>query len=451
MENNEIVYLYLDDIIPNRFQPREVFDDQALKELAISIKEHGVIQPIIVRKVENKYEIIAGERRYKASTMAGLTKIPAIVKNLDDQESSKVALIENLQRRDLTPIEEARTYQKILELEPGMTQEQLASTMGKTQSVVSNKLRLLALPDEVQDALLKEKISERHARSLLNLTNKNDQIRMLDKVITNKMTVRELDKEIREMNDRQGQNDTSQVTGGNGLVQQPISFSPPFKEEEKQNSLPTSSNLSPSTGEQMGARENSSMFNPTAVDINKIRESAVDINGPKTPTVDVKDLMRDTSVTDTNNFKFVPSNGMEDHSSNLSSSFSSGDSPSLIGNSFGGFGSNNPLSSNITDNNNNNNNSSFLTSNQNTNDFNSFFSSASSQGEQSNSNLASSKSIPSFNFSAFENPDKKDVSPVINDIKSTIKNIESKGYKVLVEENDSVNTYQITIKVDKNI
>ena len=196
MENNEVVYLYLDDIIPNRFQPREVFDDQALKELAISIKEHGVIQPIIVRKVENKYEIIAGERRYKASTMAGLTKIPAIIKNLDDKESSKVALIENLQRRDLTPIEEARTYQKILELEDGMTQEQLAHTMGKTQSVVSNKLRLLALPDEVQDALLKEKISERHARSLLNILNKNNQIKMLDKIIAEKMTVRELDKEI---------------------------------------------------------------------------------------------------------------------------------------------------------------------------------------------------------------------------------------------------------------
>ena len=173
MENNsEIVQLYLDDIIPNRFQPREVFDDQALKELAVSIKEHGVIQPIIVRQVENKYEIIAGERRYKASTMAGLTKIPAIVKNLDDKESSKVALIENLQRKDLTPIEEARTYQKILELEGAMTQEELAATMGKTQSSVSNKLRLLALPEEIQDALLKEKISERNARSLLNINDK---------------------------------------------------------------------------------------------------------------------------------------------------------------------------------------------------------------------------------------------------------------------------------------
>ena len=108
----EIVYLYLDDIIPNRFQPREVFDERALKELAISIKEHGVIQPIVVRNVNGKYEIIAGERRYKASAMAGLTKIPAIIRNLDDKESSKVALLENLQRRNLNPIEESETGER---------------------------------------------------------------------------------------------------------------------------------------------------------------------------------------------------------------------------------------------------------------------------------------------------------------------------------------------------
>ena len=127
MQNNEneVVYLYLDDIIPNRFQPRQIFDERALKELAVSIKEHGVIQPIIVRNIGNKYEIIAGERRYKASALAGLTKIPAIVRNLDDKESSKVALLENLQRKNLNPIEEARTYQKILELDQ-MTQEELA-------------------------------------------------------------------------------------------------------------------------------------------------------------------------------------------------------------------------------------------------------------------------------------------------------------------------------------
>ena len=195
---DEVVQLYLDDIIPNRFQPREVFDEKALKELAVSIKEHGVIQPIIVRSVNGKYEIIAGERRYKASALAGLTKIPAIVRDLDDKESSKVALLENLQRKNLNPVEEARTYQKILEIDE-MTQEELARTMGKSQSAVSNKLRLLSLPDEVQEYLLKEELSERHARALLNLDDAEKQKEMAKKVIDNKMSVRNLEDEIKTM------------------------------------------------------------------------------------------------------------------------------------------------------------------------------------------------------------------------------------------------------------
>ena len=199
--DKEVKYLYLDDIIPNRFQPRENFDEKALKELAVSIKEHGVIQPIIVRQIGEKYEIIAGERRYKASTMAGLTKIPAIITNLDDKESSKVALIENLQRKDLTPIEEARTYQKILELD-ALTQEELAKTMGKSQSAVSNKLRLLSLTDEVQDALLHEQISERHARSLLSVEDPKRQVELLNKIISTRMTVRELEEEINGTSDK---------------------------------------------------------------------------------------------------------------------------------------------------------------------------------------------------------------------------------------------------------
>ena len=194
--DNEVVYLYLDDIIPNRFQPREVFEDKALKELALSIREHGVIQPIIVRKIGTKYEIIAGERRYKASTIAGLTKIPAIVRNLDDKESSKVALIENLQRKDLTPIEEARTYQKILDID-NMTQEALAKTMGKSQSAVANKLRLLTLSNKIQEALLNEKISERHARSLLNVSDEAKRDRLTDEIIEKRLSVKDLDELIK--------------------------------------------------------------------------------------------------------------------------------------------------------------------------------------------------------------------------------------------------------------
>lgn len=282
----EVVYLYLDDIIPNRFQPREVFEEQSLKELAVSIKEHGVIQPIIVRQVENKYEIIAGERRYKAATMAGLTKIPAIVRNLDDKKSSKVALIENLQRRDLTPIEEARTYQKILELEGNMTQQELAATMGKTQSAVSNKLRLLSLPDEVQEALLKEKISERHARSLLNVEDKNAQIKLLDKIINERLTVRDLDKEIKEMNNVVNISNEPTVSFNNEPT---VSFN-----NEPTLSFNNEPSVSLANNEPTVGIDN----NPTAIDINQIRENAVDIN--PTPTV------VEEQKTEESTFKFVP-------------------------------------------------------------------------------------------------------------------------------------------------
>ena len=235
---DEITQLYLDDIIPNRFQPREIFDEKALKELAASIKEHGVIQPIIVRNIGGKYEIIAGERRYKASALAGLTKIPAIIRNLDDKESSKVALLENLQRKDLNAIEEARTYQKILELDE-MTQEELAKTMGKSQSAVANKIRLLSLPDEIQTALLKEQISERHARSLLNISNPAEQIEMLKKIITNKLSVRQLEAELKakeeisssaQINTNPLTPDANLLTSSNPFGE--IKIAPPTENEE---------------------------------------------------------------------------------------------------------------------------------------------------------------------------------------------------------------------------
>ena len=196
-EEEKVVYLRLDDIIPNRFQPREVFDETGLEELADSIKEHGVIQPIIVRQIGDKYELIAGERRSKASAIAGLTTIPAIIKNMDDKESAKVSLLENLQRKNLSAIEEARTYKRILELD-NMTQEDLARTMGRSQPMIANKLRLLSLPEEVQNALIKNQISERHARSLLTVSNKKDQLDFLNRIRTERLTVRELDAEIKK-------------------------------------------------------------------------------------------------------------------------------------------------------------------------------------------------------------------------------------------------------------
>ncbi len=197
-DNRQVVVLNLDDILPNRFQPRIKFDEKAIVELSESIKEHGVIQPIIVRKIDDKFEIIAGERRYKASVMAGKTTIPAIVVDLNDKESSEIALIENVQRKDLTPIEEAISYRKIFDM-GNITQEELAAKLGVSQSTIANKMRLLNLDDEVQDALLDEKISERHARSLLKLSKMSEQREMLKRIITERLTVRRTDEEIEKI------------------------------------------------------------------------------------------------------------------------------------------------------------------------------------------------------------------------------------------------------------
>ncbi len=199
MNMEEKVYqIPLEQIIPNRFQPRLTFDEAALNELAQSIKEHGIIQPIIVRPIGDKYEIIAGERRYKASILAGKDTIPAIITDLNDKDSAEIALIENVQRKNLTPIEEAVSYKKILDM-GYLTQEQLALKLGRSQSSIANKMRLLHLSDEVQEALVEEKISERHARSLLKLNTSEKQNQMLSRIINERLTVRKTDEEIDKM------------------------------------------------------------------------------------------------------------------------------------------------------------------------------------------------------------------------------------------------------------
>jgi ParB family chromosome partitioning protein len=179
--SKEIVYIPLDEIIPNRFQPRLAFDEKELNELANSILKYGVIQPIVVRQIGEKYEIIAGERRYKASTMAGIKKIPAIVKNTDDNTSAEIALLENLQRKNLTVIEEAKSFKKLMDR--GFKQETIASKLGISQSSIANKIRLLSLPKSVQNSLLYNKISERHARCLLTLPDEQTQKDMLGRIV----------------------------------------------------------------------------------------------------------------------------------------------------------------------------------------------------------------------------------------------------------------------------
>ena len=196
---SQIQHISVDLIIPNRFQPRLTFDEKSLSELSQSIKEHGIIQPIVVRRLGEKYEIIAGERRYKAAVMAGLTEVPIIISNIDDSKSIEVAVLENIQRKNLTSIEEAKSYKKILD-KGYLTQDVLAKRLGISQSTIANKLRLLNLSLNVQNALMQERISERHARSLLQIEDEDLQDAVLNKIINERMTVKQLDDYIKSLN-----------------------------------------------------------------------------------------------------------------------------------------------------------------------------------------------------------------------------------------------------------
>lgn len=192
----EVVYLPLDELHPNPYQPRRYFDETALNELAESIKHNGVFQPIIVRASAIKgYDIIAGERRVRASRLAGMTDIPAIVRTLTEEEMMQIAVIENLQREDLTPLEEAESYRTLMD-ELHLTQQELATRLGKSRPYIANYLRLLSLPEEIKTWVRDEKLSVGHARALLSLKSDQDKIAMAKKVIAEQLTVRDLEKQL---------------------------------------------------------------------------------------------------------------------------------------------------------------------------------------------------------------------------------------------------------------
>ena len=262
-ESGKLAVINIDDIFPNRFQPRLKFDEEKLSELSDSIRKYGVIQPIVVRPVNGKYEIIAGERRYKASMMAGRTTIPAVIVNLSDRDSEEIALLENIQRQQLSPIEEAVSYKRILDM-GYITQDELAKKLGKAQSTIANKVRLLNLDDEVQEALLENKISERHARSLLRLSDKADQVMMLHRIINERLTVKMTDNEIAKLKEEKNKQVNKQVQTDNNNIESL------FGDEERGSNM---------------------------MDIDKIMREAQDINAPASEKKDLSGLMKQDANT----------------------------------------------------------------------------------------------------------------------------------------------------------
>ncbi len=190
--------LPLTELVANQFQPRTVFDGDRIEELAVTIEEHGLLQPIVVRKQGTGYEIIAGERRYRAVRSLGWETIPAIVKEMTDETTASLALIENLQREDLTPIEEAEAYERLLALQD-ITQEVLARKLGRSQSTIANKLRLLRLPTDVREALKQRTITERHARALLPLKDETLQVTVLAEILEREWNVKETERRVERL------------------------------------------------------------------------------------------------------------------------------------------------------------------------------------------------------------------------------------------------------------
>lgn len=198
MEEKRVMEIPIEQIVPNPYQPRKVFSQSALEELSNSIKVYGILQPITVRMKDDKYELIAGERRLRAAKLAKLEAIPVIINNMSDESSAVLALLENLQREDLNFIEEAMGYENLIR-EHDFTQQQLAEKLGKNQSTIANKLRILRLSSEIKIKLVENNLTERHARALLKLPNEELMKEVLDKVIKNELTVKKTEKLIKDI------------------------------------------------------------------------------------------------------------------------------------------------------------------------------------------------------------------------------------------------------------
>jgi len=199
-EEETVQEVKLKDLRPNPYQPRKIFQPQAIEELKASIQEHGILQPIIVRKSIKGYEIVVGERRYRAAKAADLKTVPVVVRELDEKQMMELAVLENLQREDLTPIEEAAAYQMLME-KLGLTQEELAKRLGKSRPHIANHIRLLGLSQPVQELISDGKLTMGHGRALLGLKNKKGLTQLVNRVMKDSLNVRQLEKLVQELND----------------------------------------------------------------------------------------------------------------------------------------------------------------------------------------------------------------------------------------------------------
>ncbi|MDR1773881.1 MAG: nucleoid occlusion protein [Clostridioides sp.] len=200
MEEKKIMEISVEKIVPNPYQPRKIFSQVSLEELSDSIRAFGILQPLTVRSKDDVYELVAGERRLRAAKMAGLKTVPVIINNMDDESSAVLALLENLQREDLNFIEESIGYDNLIR-QHHFTQQQLAEKLGKNQSTIANKLRILKLPNDIKTSLVENNLTERHARALLKLPSEELMKQVLDKVVSNELTVKKTEKLISDILD----------------------------------------------------------------------------------------------------------------------------------------------------------------------------------------------------------------------------------------------------------
>ena len=415
---SEVLQVNIDDIIPNRFQPRLAFDEQGLKELSDSIKEHGIIQPLVLRKLGNKYEIIAGERRYKAATMAGLVSVPAVISNIDDNKSAEVALVENVQRRDLTPIEEARSYKNLLD-KGYLTQEQLAKKMGLSQPAIANKLRLLNLDEEVQQALMNEKISERHARALLTVDDKEKQKYWLHRIINERLTVRQLDLELKK--DKESNN--------NGTI--PVIDPMPSIEEIKNQAQDINPNRQRRSVESMMVPENIMTEFSGALPIDVVNEEK---NNQMANSSNLENFDNQTLPQ--------PENKFFNFGTETAANMDTGISMEPTNENMFQVATPEPITENSI-----NTVSTPPTQELETLDFDMPTNNA--QIIDTNQPISTQANMETITASPVTINNSKNIGEAVNIIRTDVNNLQGQGYNINIEEFDLGNQYQINIKIDK--